>query len=229
MSAPVSVIVPTWRAADGIGPCLGALAEGAVAGLVRELILSDGGSDDGIDRVADAAGARLIVGPRGRGGQLRRGAEAARGAWLLFVHADTVLGPGWVEAVRRHMAAAPEAAGWFRLAFDDPSGWARWTAGWANLRSARFGRPFGDQGLLVPARLYREVGGHPDWPLMEDVEIARRLRGRLRGLEAAAVTSAAKYRAEGWLRVGARNLWRQARFAAGASPERLAGRPDARR
>ena len=225
MSAPVSVVVPCLRAAAGIGPCLRALAEGAAEGVVRELILSDAeGAEDGLAEIAEAVGARRLVGPAGRGGQLRRGAEAARGDWLLFVHADTVLGAGWPDAVRRHIAAAPDRAGWFRLRFDDEGGWPRWTAGWANWRSAVLGLPYGDQGLLIPRKLYRDVGGHPDQPLMEDVALARRLRGRLRGVGAEAVTSAARYRAEGWARRGARNLSTLARWRLGVSPARLARR-----
>lgn len=222
MAAPVSVVIPTLEAADGIGPCLAALAEALTEGLIRELILSDGGSGDGIEAVADAAGARLLVGAPGRGGQLARGAAAARGEWLLFLHADTVLSRGWPDAVRRHMVEAPEAAGWFRLRFDDPGPAAAWTAGWANWRSARLGLPYGDQGLLVRADVYRRAGGHPDQPLMEDVALARRLA--LRPLDAVAVTSAARYRQAGWARRGARNLSTLALWALGASPERLARR-----
>jgi rSAM/selenodomain-associated transferase 2 len=228
MSAPVSVIIPTLNAADRIGPCLGALAEALTAGLLREVILSDGGSTDDIEGVADAVGARLIRGARGRGAQLARGAEVARGSWFLFVHADTVLGPGWVEAVQRHMARTPDHAGWFRLRFDDPGVAARAVAGWANLRSGALGLPYGDQALLVPARLYRSVGGHPPIPLMEDVALATRLRRRLRPLGAEAMTSAERYHRGGWLRQGGRNLSTLALWRMGVSPEKLAARYERR-
>lgn len=225
MRAPVSVVIPTLDAAAEIGPCLAALVEGAAAGLVREVILVDGGSEDGIGRVAEAAGARLIRTAPGRGGQLAAGAAAAAGAWLLFLHADTVLAPGWTGAVRRHVERWPDRAGWFRLAFDEP-GLAPWlVAGWANLRSAALGLPYGDQGLLLPAGLYREAGGYPDWPLMEDVALARALgRRRLRRLGAVATTSAARYRREGWLRRGGLNLSTLALHFAGVPPGRLARR-----
>lgn len=228
MSAPISVIIPTLNAADRIGPCLGALAEALVEGLLREVILVDGGSSDDIEGVAEAVGARLIRTPRGRGRQLATGAEAAKGDWLLFLHADTVLSRGWPEAARRHMQLAPDRAGWFRLRFDEDGVAPRMVAGWANFRSGVLGAPFGDQGLLAPARLYRKVGGHPPIPLMEDVALARALRGRLRPIEAHAVTSAERYRAEGWVRRGARNLSTQALWTLGASPERLARRYERR-
>ncbi|MEO0864971.1 MAG: glycosyl transferase, partial [Pseudomonadota bacterium] len=110
-------------------------------------------------------------------------------------------------------------AGYFRLSFDRGG---RVVARWANLRSRLFGLPYGDQGLLVPRRLYNRVGGYPDIPLMEDVALARALRGQLKPLDAVAVTSADKYRRQGWLRRGTRNLWTLARFFAGTDPETLA-------
>jgi glycosyltransferase involved in cell wall biosynthesis len=94
MSAPLSVVIPTLNAADRIGPCLGALGEGLMAGLIHELIIADGGSDDAVAELADALGARLVTAPRGRGQQLAAGAQAAHGDWFLFLHADTVLPPG---------------------------------------------------------------------------------------------------------------------------------------
>ena len=224
MSAPVSVIIPTLEAADRIGPCLGALAEALTQSLIREVIIADGGSADAIAEVADAVGAALVIAERGRGTQMAAGAEAATGDWLLFLHADTVLGPGWAEAVQRHIATAPDRAGWFRLRFDDDGLAAGLVAGWANFRSRVFGLPYGDQGLLVPAPLYRKVGGHPPAPLMEDVILARRLRGRLRGLGAEAVTSAERYRRDGWLARGWRNLSTLGLWALGVPPARLVKR-----
>lgn len=220
MRAPISIVIPTLNAAAELGPCLEALTEGLQAGLIRELIVSDGGSGDGTQALAEAAGALLVSGPPGRGAQLARGVAAAGGEWLLILHADTRLAPGWSGAVSAHLAG-PERAGWFRLRFRGGGVPGRIVAGWANLRS-RFGLPYGDQGLLVPAALLARVGGYPALPLMEDVALARRLRGRLAPLASVAETSAARYLAEGWLRRGARNLWLLARYLAGADPVRLA-------
>ncbi len=94
-------------------------------------------------------------------------------------------------------------------------------AAWANLRS-RLGLPYGDQGLLLPRALYQSVGGYPDQPLMEDVALARALRGHLLGLDVTVVTSADKYARQGWLRRGARNLWTLIRYFAGVAPAKLA-------
>ena len=222
MRAPVSIVIPVLNAGAALPATLTALAEGLEAGLIRELIFSDGGSGDGIEALAEAAGAVLVQGPPGRGGQLARGAGVAQGDWLLFLHADTHLGPGWARAVLDHICHHGAQAGYFRLAFRSDARAARRVAGWANWRSRVFGLPYGDQGLLVRRAEYDAVGGYPDIPLMEDVAMARALKGRLRALEATAFTSAARYQSRGWLRRGGRNLITLVRYLAGADPVRLA-------
>lgn len=217
MPAPLSVVIPTLNAAQTLPACLGALMEGVEAGLIAELIVSDGGSADETVALADAWGANVVTGPPSRGGQLRRGCAQARGSWFLVVHADTVLGPGWTNAVGTHLDR--RKAGYFQLQFDRGG---RGVAAWANLRARMFGLPFGDQGLLIPRALYAHVDGYADMPLMEDVCMARALRGHLVALDAKAITSSAKYRRQGWIRRGARNLWTQARYFAGVDVDRLA-------
>ena len=219
MRAPVSVVIPTLNAEAELGPCLAALGPGLQAGLLRELVISDGGSTDGTRAIAEAAGALWVAGPPGRGGQLARGVAAAGGPWLLVLHADTLLSLDWPEAVLRGMEAGEP--GYFRLRFRARGPGAAWVAGWANLRARAFGLPFGDQGLLVSRADYMAAGGYPDIPLMEDMALARTLP-RPRPLAATAETGAARFEAHGWLRQGAANLWRQARFLAGADPDRLA-------
>lgn len=226
MAAPVTVIIPTLNAADRIGPCLGALAEALFEGLIRQVILTDGGSTDAIAEIADEIGTELVTAPKGRGSQLRAGAKAAVGAdWLLFLHADTVLGRDWAAVLRAHIAKHPDKAACFRLRFDSDSKAARWVAGWANLRSRVFGLPYGDQGLLISRRLYEQVGGYSDIPLMEDVAIARALgRRRIRVLACDALTSADRYERDGWTRRGWRNLAILGMYLLGKSPEALVKR-----
>lgn len=221
MAAPLSVIVPTWQAADRLGPCLAALGEALFDGLILEVILADGGSADRIDEVADAVGARLVTTSKGRGRQLAAGAAVARGEWFLFLHADSVLGPGWHHAVRAHMTTSRGQAGYFRLRFDSEATMAPVVAGWANMRARWLGLPFGDQGLLISRRLYESVGGFREIGLMEDVAMARALGRRLRPINANIVTSAERYEREGWLRRGTKNLGLQARYLLGADPEAL--------
>ena len=222
MRAPISVVIPTLDAGAELPGTLSALAEGLQAGAIRELVISDGGSADATLEHAEAAGAVVVTGPPGRGGQIARGVAASAGEWVLILHADTHLAPGWSGAALAHVSRGSGEAGYFRLRFRS-AGVAPWfVAGWANVRSRAFGLPYGDQGLLVARALLAEVGGVPELPLMEDVALARALRGRLRVLAGEALTSAARYEAEGWFRRGARNLWTLGRYLAGVSPEVLA-------
>ncbi len=221
MRAPVSVIIPTLNVAAELPATLAALGEGLAGGLIRELILADGGSRDGLAAIADAAGARLVTAPPGRGAQLAAAAAEAQGEWLLFLHADTHLGPGWAAAVLDHIRDHPDKAGYFRLAFRHSGRAARLVASWANWRARAFGLPYGDQGLLIRRALYDAAGGYPPIPLMEDVALARALRGRLVPLAAVAHTSAERYRREGWFLRGGRNLFTLARYFLGADPRQL--------
>ncbi|MEM8789470.1 MAG: TIGR04283 family arsenosugar biosynthesis glycosyltransferase [Pseudomonadota bacterium] len=224
MPAPISVLIPTLNAAPHLGPTLACLTEGLTAGLIREVILSDGGSTDDIAQIAEGVGARLMTGPPGRGGQLARAAAAARGDWLLALHADSRPAPGWAGAVQAHIAGHADRAGYFDLRFDRTGPAPRLVAGWANLRARAARLPYGDQGLLMPAALYRHVGGYRDMPLMEDVALARALGRRMRPLGHVIVTSADRYVRDGWLRRGARNLSTLALYRLGADPVWLAQR-----
>jgi len=212
----LSVIIPTLNAAATLATCLARLGSGYA------VIVSDGGSTDGTGEIARQAGARVVAGPAGRGGQLGRGAGAAAGPWLLFLHADCYLPPGWEKPVRAFMATGGGAAV-FGLRFRARGVMARLVGAWAGFRTRAFGLPFGDQGLLISSRLYKEIGGFPDVPLMEDIAMARALgRGRITLLPVAVETGAERYLADGWIRHGARNMIRQVRFLSGAEPALLA-------
>ena len=154
-----------------------------------------------------------------RGGQLKRGCAASKGVWILALHADTVLAPGWSHAVRAHLNS--QKAGWFSLRFCEGGLLGRALAMWANLRS-QWGLPYGDQGLLIPRELYDAVGGYTDIPLMEDVAIVRSLAGRMQRIDAVAITSAEKYQKQGWFRRGGRNVLTLLRYFMGVDPTVLA-------
>jgi rSAM/selenodomain-associated transferase 2 len=220
-SAPLTVIVPTLNAADTLPATFDALLEGVWEGLVREVLVSDGGSDDSTFKLIEAVGAEWIAGASGRGAQLKRGVDAARTPWVLLLHADTVLQPVWTEAVRQAMTNR-DFAYHFRLDFDAKGLMPMIVAGWANWRARVLRLPYGDQGLLIHCDLLDQVGGMPDLPLMEDVALARALRGRLRQLPVLATTSAEKFKRQGWIRRGARNLTLLIRYFAGADPSLLA-------
>lgn len=209
----VSVIIPTLDAAASLPPLLAELARAGVG----EVILADGGSTDGtrgLGRVVDA--------PRGRGSQLVVGAAAARGEWLLFLHADTRLQPGWREAVAMAMAA-PDRAAYFRFALDDEAPQARRLEAAVAWRCRWLALPYGDQGLLISRQLHDAVGGFRPIPLMEDVDLVRRIgRTRLVALPVAAITSAERWRRDGWWGRSARNMGILALWLCGVKPERLA-------
>jgi|SRR6056297_668554 len=222
MRAELSIVIPTLDAAEGLAHSLPALAEGLQDGLIRELVISDGGSTDATLLIAEEAGAVVITGGPSRGGQLRRGAAAAGGAWLLFLHADTVLPGGWAAMVRAQMEDGRPA--FFGLRFDAAGFAPACVAGWANLRSRLFHLPYGDQGLLISRKQYDAAGGYPDIVLMEDVAIARALGRRLQRLPGKVTTSAARYQGVGWMRRGTRNIRLLLRYLMGARPEDLARR-----
>lgn len=211
------MVIPTLDAADTLGPCLAALGE------ADELVVADGGSTDATLAIAERHGARLVRSPRGRGLQLAAGAGAAKGDWLLFLHADTRLAPGWREAADRHIARRPGKAACFRFRLDAGEWQARLVESGVALRVRLLGLPYGDQGLLVSRRLYEEIGGYRPLPLMEDVDLVRRIGGaRLERLDVAALTSPVRWRRDGWLRRSGRNLLCLACYRSGMSAERVA-------
>lgn len=219
MRAPLSIIIPALNAGQELPATLACLMEGVSDGLIREVVVSDGGSSDETLTIADEAGAVMISGPAGRGGQLRRGADAATGTWFLFLHADTHLSPGWSQAVRLAIDNGTPAYFWLRFRSNGAA--AKAVAAWANLRSRALRLPYGDQGLLISSADYRAAGGYDDIPLMEDVALARRLP-KIAPMGSYAQTSANRYEASGWLRRGGRNLWTLARYWFGADPGDLA-------
>jgi len=217
----ISVVIPTLNAAATLPDTLAALCSAAMLG---EVIVADGGSSDETAARAVAAGARVVVGPRGRGGQLAAGAAAASGNWLLFLHADCRLEPGWERAVDAFLRApAAEArAGYFDLALDDPAPAARRLERLVTWRSRFLALPYGDQGLLIARRLYDAVGGFAPLPLMEDVDLVRRLgRRRLVRIGARCVASARRYRRDGFVRRPLRNLLCLLLYFIGVPPARI--------
>jgi rSAM/selenodomain-associated transferase 2 len=218
----LSVIIPTLDAAAELGRTLAALAPECVG---DEIVVADGGSHDDTVSVVQAAGARVVAAPKGRGSQLRAGAEAARGDWLLFLHADTRPTPGWRQAVARFTSdpANAERAATFRFALDDADPRARRIERGVAWRGRALALPYGDQGLLIARKFYAALGGYPAIPLMEDVALVRRIgRRRLAILDHPALTSAARYRRDGWWLRPARNVALVSLYFLGVPPRLLA-------
>ncbi len=223
----LSVIIPTLNAAAGLPACLDALLSAALKGVVTEVIISDGGSTDQTAAIADAYGARLVRTAPGRGGQLRAGIEAAKGDWFLTLHADTVLSAGWEDETARFMDEQEKSAAVFTLRFDDDSFAARLVSTGTMLRTRIFKSPYGDQGLLITRTLYEQLGGYADLPFLEDVDFMRRLKRKEGGsgfsvLKSHAVTSAARYRREGYSARVLRNMWCLILYRLGQPPEEIA-------
>jgi hypothetical protein len=155
------------------------------------------------------------------GTQLAAGAAVTQGGWLLFLHADTLLPPGWPATVAAFIAAPENAAraGYFALRLDDAGRPARLLERAVALRCRWLGLPYGDQGLLLAAGFYRALGGFRPLPLMEDVDFVRRIgRRRLSALDGTATTSASRYRRDGYLRRVLRNLTCLALYYLGVPP-----------
>jgi len=201
----LTVVLPTLNAGESLAATLAVVAKGDVA----EVIVADGGSSDDTRAIVAAAGARWVSAPRGRGPQLVAGAQAAQGDWLLFLHADTQLQAGWAAEAAAFMANTGdgERAAAFAFALDDLSPAARRLERMVAWRGRVLGLPYGDQGLLISATFYRALGGYAKLPLMEDVDIVRRIgRHRISILGSVALTAAGRYRRDGYVLRPARNL-----------------------
>ena len=202
----ITVVIPTLNAEATLGQTLAALVSAAVDGLVREVIVVDGGSSDRTAEIVDHAGANLVTRQRGPGPAARR----RRRAGTLPLAAVPARGHGAgarlgargqpLHGARRSWAERPLAAAAFRFALDDEGARPRVLERLVALRCAALRLPYGDQGLLIPKRLYDEVGGYRPLALMEDVDLVRRLgRRRTVMLRTRAVTSAERFRREGYV------------------------------
>jgi rSAM/selenodomain-associated transferase 2 len=220
----LAVVIPTLNEAQALPFLLGDL-EALERSVSLDVVIADGGSTDGTAACALQSGARVVPAPRGRARQLNAGAGAARGEWLLFLHADSRLPPAAQRALL-NVVNGPVLLGAavFRFAIDLPPPWRHVVESGQALREAVWRLPYGDQGLLVRRELFEAVGGYPDLPLMEDVAMIRALRQRtsIERLPAALVTSGRRYRRDGVVRTSLTHTVLIALFFLGVSPMRLA-------
>jgi len=194
-----------------------------------QLVVVDGGTEPG--SVWDALRARhpaveWIRAPRGRGVQMNAGATRARGRWLVFLHADTRLGPGWLDFLRSLDDRPSIVGGSFRFALDSNGRWARWIERGVRLRVRLFDLAYGDQALFARRDAFEALKGYAELPLMEDVDFIRRLcrHGHLAHTDIPALTSARRWERDGWIKRTIENGTLLLLFLAGWSPDSLARR-----
>ncbi|MDG5977289.1 glycosyl transferase family protein [Hydrogenophaga taeniospiralis CCUG 15921] len=173
-----SIIVPMFNEASGLPGLLARLSVLTRQGC--EVLIVDGGSDDGSVELVECAGFRVLASPKGRARQMNLGAARATGDVLLFLHADTLLPEGALTTVRQTMLKTAALWGRFDVLIDGAHPMLRVIARLMNLRSRWTGIATGDQAIFVIRKAFEAVGGYPDQPLMEDIELSQRLRALAR-------------------------------------------------
>ena len=219
----ISVIVPVGRGEREPGRDFFERVLGEMPERVQIVCTADEGTSPEVLSAFAHAGAFLLSSEAPRGARLSSAAAASTGDIFLFLHADTILPRGWDLAVRRAVESGA-AGGAFRLSFSGGGARMAWVAFWANARTAFTRMPYGDQAPFVRRDVYERLGGHEPWPLLEDWDLARRVRdaGRVALLPEAVSTSPRRYLERGVARTVLRNwrtLWR---FRRGVPPETLA-------
>lgn len=216
MNIEISVIIPCLNAQSSLPACLKSLETALNSDLIKELILVDGGSNDQSIDIAKKFGCRVISTAKGRGNQLKKGAESASGNWLLFLHSDSFLQNGWEKEIPPLFKKNNQhKAYYFRFSFVEENPISKlWRYG-VYLRCRLFSLPYGDQALLLPKSLYEITGGYSDLPLMEDVEFIQRIKKQSRFtslimLQSYCYTSSIRYQKQGFFRRTLKNwfcLW----------------------
>ena len=215
----VSVIIPVYRDAEALARTLSAMNGAGV-----ETIVCAPAGDTAIAALREARPDILwLEASRGRARQMNAGAAVARGQWLLFLHADTRLPAGWTAAVDEAGRDPRINAGCFRFALDSASPMARILERGVRARVALFGLPYGDQAIFVRRDAFEALGGYADVPIMEDVDLVRRLgrRGRLFRSPLPAITSARRWEQDGWIGRTSRHVALILLYFCGVPPARL--------
>lgn len=214
----ISVIIPTLNEQETIEKTLESIgnSEGT------EVIVSDGGSTDKTVDLCQRY-AHVINSRPGRGSQMNTGASAASGDVLLFLHADTILPENWRDSVLSAMSDENTAGGAFSLSIDSDRRSHRIIAATANVRTRITGIPYGDQGIFVRRSVFERVGGFKDIPIMEDVDLMRRLKkvGKIILLRDKVKTSGRRWEREGVVYTTLRNWLLVLFYFMGVAPERL--------
>lgn len=218
-TSSLSIIIPTLNEAETIP----SLVEYVQRASEAEIIVVDGGSTDDTVQLAKESGAKIITSSPGRAGQMNKGAKAAQGDILLFLHADTLLPHGFDTHIRLTLQNPHTVAGAFSLHINGPSPGLRIVELITNFRSRYLQMPYGDQGIFVRAGFFRFMGGFPDLPIMEDFAFMRHIRsyGRIVTLKVPVCTSARRWDSLGIIQTTIINQAIILGYLAGISPQRL--------
>ena len=204
----LSIVIPSLNEQANIKTTIDTLNNSKIA-CPFEVIVVDGGSQDATIFEARQRGAKVIKCQKGRGIQLATGGRQAKGAWILFLHADTILEEGWFLEVEQFITINPdlEIAGVFNFKLDEETLAARVLEIIVDWRTRKLALPYGDQGLLISNEFYQNLEGHAPITIMEDVEIIRRIgRGRIHNFKSHAITSPHKYQRDGYILRTLRNF-----------------------
>ena len=227
-SAPlVSIAIPVLRDTVELEGLLAALAADAVGDCVEVVVVSGDATDRSLDALRTRYPAvRWRTSAVGRWRQMNAAAAEAAGRWLLFVHADARLDPGWLDEIRAADARDEVVGGAFRFTLDSPRRVARFIEWGVAKRVAWLALPYGDQALFVRRAVFEALEGYRALPLMEDVDLIRRLgrRGSLWFSRVPVRVSARRWERDGWLRRSALNVTLVTLYLAGVSPAWLARR-----
>ncbi|KAI8504784.1 hypothetical protein Bbelb_179020 [Branchiostoma belcheri] len=242
-----TVIIPVLNEAKNIKSAIDSVMETSSSEYDTEVVVCDGGSTDGtpdiVTRLAQLypeGTVKLVSSPKGRGVQMNTGTQHASGDYFLFLHADTCLPSSWQRGAHRTLSRPGVSMGAFRFGLKDPStegsrndsdSWwfrlqMRFLVWNANFKSTRFELPYGDQAFFMTRRQFREVGGFPEFRLLEDVKMVALMKrhGHVAIAEGEpALTSDRKWRQHGYFKVTARNILVMLAYRLGVHPDTLAG------
>jgi len=216
----ISVIIPVLNEANTIGSVLDRLVNTENV----EVIVADGGSQDGTVSVARSRNVQVISTPPSRACQMNAGAARATGDILLFLHADTRLPANFDRLIRQGLQDSKTIAGAFELRIDSQQWGLRLIERLVNWRSRFFSMPYGDQAIFLKATVFHDIGGFPNLPIMEDFEFIRRLQpqGRITIISASILTSGRRWERLGIIKTTLINQLIILGYFWGVSPDKLA-------
>lgn len=215
----IAVIIPVLNEEQALPACLNSLDP-----KTSEIIVVDGGSTDHSREIAQASGAKVISTKSSRAVQMNSGASATTASILLFLHADTTLPKHYGKIVQRELNKPHVVAGAFKLRISDNDFFFRIISFFANLRSDWLNLPYGDQALFLKRETFNKLGGFTNYPLLEDLDLVRRLKtlGRITTVRESVVTSGRRWHTRGKLKVTLFNVWALLSFSLGNSPDKIA-------